>query len=350
MPPQVPAARGTPSASVVVVAFDSLDELRRTLPPLVEQLAADDELIVVDNASGDGLAAELPKFAPSARRIPLERNLGFAGGANAGVAAARGDLVVLLNPDAVVAPGWLDAMRRPYAGEWDGWMGLVLLEDGERINTSGGVLHFTGFGWAGQLDEPTASAPAASSAVGFVSGACLAMSRVCWEHLGGFDPGFFMYCEDVDLSLRLRLIGGRLGVVPDARVCHDYAFAKGGYKWRWLERNRWATILRTYPSRLLALVMPALLTAELVVWLKAGREGWASMKARAALDVLAALPALWRQRREIQSARTISESEFARALTADLSSPYFGDLGSSPVIGGALRLYWAAVTRMLGSR
>ena len=68
---------------------------------------------------------------------------------------------------------------------------------------------------------------------------------------------FFLYHEDVDLSLRVRLAGGALGVEPAARVDHDYEFDKGAAKWRYLERNRWATLIRTYPAALLALLAGA---------------------------------------------------------------------------------------------
>ena len=136
--------------------------------------------------------------------IAVEHNVGFAGGANRGVAAANGELIVLLNPDTVVQPGWADAICAPWGGPWAAWMGFVLLEGGERINTSGGVLHFTGFGWAGQAGQPRDTAPEQITEVAFLSGACLAIPRTRWEQLGGFPEHFFMYCEDVDLSLRLR--------------------------------------------------------------------------------------------------------------------------------------------------
>jgi GT2 family glycosyltransferase len=156
-----------------------------------------------------------------------------------------------------------------------------------------------------------------------------------------------MYCEDVDLSLKLRLRGGRLGVVPGARVDHGYVFAKGGAKWRWLERNRWATVIRTYPLGVLLAVLPALLAAELAVWGVAVRDGWAGSKARATLDLLRVLPRLLRERREIQAARTVSAAQFATALTPELSSPYFGSVGTHPVIGRVLRLYWRVAVALL---
>jgi GT2 family glycosyltransferase len=335
------------SLSTVIVAHDSLAELRRTLPALVAQLGDDDELIVVDNASRTGLAAELESLAPAARLICLADNVGFAGGANAGAAAARGELLVLLNPDALVQPGWSEAIRAPWGGCLDAWMALVLLEDASSINTSGGVLHFTGFGWAGQIGEPAAMAPRAAAEVGFLSGACLAIPRARWEQTGGFAEHFFMYCEDVDLSLKLRLLGGKLAVVPDARVAHSYRFDKGARKWRLLERNRWATIIRTYPTPLLVLVAPALLAAEVAVWLMAVRGGWARMKALATLDLARALPRLVRERSAIQRLTRVSAAEFAAPMTDELSSPYFGAVGTQPIVRCALALYWRAVRGLL---
>jgi GT2 family glycosyltransferase len=335
------------SLTAVVVAHDSLDELRRSLPALSAQLAPRDELIVVDNASADGLAEALPSIAPEARLVCTGANVGFAAGANAGARAARGELLVLLNPDVLVEPGWSEAIRSPWDGEWAAWMALVTLEDGLEINTSGGVLHFTGLGWAGQVGRPLVDAPARPAEVGFLSGACLALPLQTWRQLDGFAEGFFMYCEDVDLSLRLRLSGGRLGVIPDARVRHRYEFAKGRYKWRLLERNRWATILRTYPTSLLALTAPALVLTELGIWVVAARDGWAKSKALATFDLLRALPGLLVQRRRIQATARISPSRFAEHLVATLDSPYFGAVGRQPLLRRALRAYWRALLALL---
>lgn len=339
------------SLSTVIVAHDSLNDLRRGLPRLIAQLEPEDELIVVDNGSRDGLAEELGGLAPHARLLSPAANLGFASGANLGAAAARGDLVVLLNPDAIVAPGWADAIRAPWGGRWDAWMGLVLLGDGQAINTSGGVLHFTGFGWAGQVEEPLAAGPSVPTEVAFLSGACLAIPRTTWQTLGGFPDHFFMYCEDVDLSLRLRLRGAQLAVVPDARVVHGYQFGKGAWKWRLLERNRWATIIRTYPTALLIVVMPALLVAELAVWATALRGRWGRMKALATVDLLRALPRLRGERREIQAERRVTAASFAAPLVAELSSPYLGHAGRQPIVRIGLQLYWRlarAVLRLTG--
>jgi N-acetylglucosaminyl-diphospho-decaprenol L-rhamnosyltransferase len=336
-----------PPLSVIVVAHDSLADLRRTLPALLEELQDGDEVILVDSGSSDRLAAELPRLAPEARLLTAPGNVGFAAGANLGAASANGELIVLLNPDAGVEPGWGEAIRRPWGGVWAAWMGLVKMNGGTAINTSGGVLHFTGLGWAGQAAEPIAAAPERPTEVAFVSGACLAIPRHTWNAVGGFPGHFFMYCEDVDLSLRLRLRGGRLAIIPDAEVLHDYRFDKGPRKWRLLERNRWATILRTYPALLLALVSPGLMVTELAIWLIAIRDGWATMKALATFDVLLMLPHLARERRAVQARRAIDAHQFAGALTAELSSTYFGAVARNALVCGAMRLYWNLVRSLL---
>ena len=149
-------------------------------------------------------------------------------------------------------------------------MGLVTADGGRVVNTSGGVVHFTGIAWAGEAGAPRPARRRARAR----SRSCRAPAWRCrapsGSALGGFAEAFFMYHEDVDLSLRLRLAGGRLGVEPAAVVDHDYEFAKGPAKWRLLERNRWATIVRCYPGPLLLLLAPALLATEVGA---AGRGG-----------------------------------------------------------------------------
>src|SRR5690606_12130469 len=168
--------------------YESAAALGALLPALRRELRDGDELIVVDNASADGSAAQAR--AAGARVIENAHNAGFAAACNQGAAVARGDLLVFLNPDSVPEPGFREAIAAPLGGGFDAWMGLVL--DGDRINTSGGVVHFTAIAWAGQAGQPVRAAPSQPRVVGFLSGACLAIPAATWRSLGGFEPGFFM--------------------------------------------------------------------------------------------------------------------------------------------------------------
>jgi GT2 family glycosyltransferase len=337
--------------SVVVVAYRSAAALRSTLPALARELGEGDELVVVDNAPGDGVADVLAEHYPSARLIANAANTGFAAGANQGVAATTNELVVVLNPDAVPGPGFGAGIRRPLERGygWDAWMALVTCAGGRLVNTSGGVVHFTGVAWAGEAGLAAPGTLHLPRDVGFASGACFAMPREAWERHGGFAEAFFTYHEDVDLSLRVRLAGGRVGAEPAARVDHDYAFAKGDAKWRRLEANRWATLLRTYPAPLLVTLLPALLATELAVLAAALAGGWGPAKLASWGDVARALPRLRRERRAIQAGASVGAGAFAAGLVARLDSPYLGAAARSAPVRVAMGLYWAVVRLALGT-
>ena len=139
------------SLSVIIVTHDSRAAIAPTLAALAAQLRDGDELIVVDNASADGTPGAVRELVPAAIVIETGANLGFAAGCNRGAEAASGELLCLLNPDAVPQPGWREAIELPHGDGrgWAAWQALVTADGGREINTRGGVLHFTGIGWAG---------------------------------------------------------------------------------------------------------------------------------------------------------------------------------------------------------
>ena len=130
---------------------------------------------------------------------------------------------------------------------------------------------------------------------------------------------------------------------------HHYDFSRRTFKWRMLERNRWATIVRTYPGPLLALLGPALALTELALLVIAAGSGWLGQKLAANLDVARALPRLLRERRAIQAERTVSSAAFAARLTAELSSPFLGPAARVPLITWGVRAYWAVVVALLAA-
>jgi N-acetylglucosaminyl-diphospho-decaprenol L-rhamnosyltransferase len=329
----------------------------RSLPAIAAELRDGDELIVCDNGSVDGTAERVRELVGGATVFEWGANRGFGSGCNAGAAAAIGDLLLFLNPDAVVEPGFRDAIELPLLERrgWDGWQGLVTAEAGRVVNTWGGVVHYTGIAWAGGAGRPIADAPGAPREVPFASGACLAVRRQAWEALGGFAEGYFLYHEDTDLGLRLWLSGYRVGLEPRARCGHEYEFHKGAHKWYYLERNRFATLIRTYPTRVLVAVLPALLATELALALVAARGGWLPEKLRAWRDTVAALPRLRRERTAIHDPAVgygpgarIEPARFAALLRADLDSTYLGGAGRSRPLRTALRVYWRLARALIG--
>jgi GT2 family glycosyltransferase len=180
------------------------------------------ELLVVDNGSA------APLSLGPARLLRPGRNLGFAGGANAGLAAARAPLVLLLNPDAVPEPGALDSLLAGFSA-WPDAAGLaprLLGPDGASQaawqlrglpSAAACLLHTLPFGGAPRpRQEPPAGTPVEQPAA-----AALALRRAVLEQIGGMDAGFYpAWFEDVDLARRLRDAGAVLRYWPEARFRH----------------------------------------------------------------------------------------------------------------------------------
>jgi GT2 family glycosyltransferase len=226
------------SCQIIIVNFNSRDHLGRCLDSIAEHAKAAD-VLVIDNASDDG-SERLAEDAGSA--VTLLRNttnVGFARAVNQGLARARGEFVLLLNPDCQLRAGAVEALiaemfRYPecaVAGP------LVLDEDGSiQGSVRGDPTLLTGlFGRSTMLTrmfpasrvarrnvrlDMTPGAAAPSSEVNWVSGACMLARREALEAIGGFDERYFLYWEDADVCRRLRNRGYTIRCVPAASVVH----------------------------------------------------------------------------------------------------------------------------------
>jgi N-acetylglucosaminyl-diphospho-decaprenol L-rhamnosyltransferase len=338
---------GSDAMAVVVVTHQSaehLDDLARALLP---QLRDDDEIVIVDNASTDGTPAAARALHQRVTVMETCANLGFPGGCQVGAETTQAPLLLFLNPDSQPHPGCLEQLRAAANThpDWGAWQAAVLTPD-EKISGSGGIVHYLGIGYAGDSGRSLDVLPSQDREITFPSGAAMVARRSVWEEVGGLDPRYFMYGEDLDLGLRLWLAGHRVGIVPGSRVNHDHEFDKGSFKWFWLERNRWCTVLSVYPASLLILLMPVLLVAEVGLLVVAARQGWLSPKLRAQAAVISDLPRTFARRRAVQRMRRIDAAEFASHLTAALDSPYLA-AARNPLLSTPQLAYWWLVRRIL---
>lgn len=214
--------------SVVIVSFECRDALLRCLDSLRSALHEDDEVIVVDNASTDGTVQEVKARHPGVRCIANPRNVGFARAVNDAVPLARGRLTLLLNPDTTIDRGavdglvaCLDGMPRP------GIAGPRLVEDDGRTQRSAFrfptpvqlFLEQTAVARFLPVDRPPASG-SCHAAVDWLKGACVLAPTDLLRSYGPFDPGYFMFSEDVDLCRRLARDRVPVVWVPGVRVLH----------------------------------------------------------------------------------------------------------------------------------
>ncbi len=318
----VPTTSFASQTSVIVVAYDAGDDLRACVASL-HATQPEAEVVIVDNGSTDGAAARVRAEFPTVRLVRSERNVGFAGGSNRGAAAATGAYLLFLNPDAVVTPGWLEALIRPLAEEKT--IGLVtpkvlLRADPSRINVAGLDVHLSGISMCRGLDAPADAFPDAQE-VAAISGVAVAVRRSVFEAIGGFDPDFFLYMEDVDLSLRAWLSGYRCLYVPHPVVRHDYALEIGPRKTFYVERGRYLMLLKAFRWRTLLSLLPSLLLAEGMTWgwILGRRPRAIPHKLRAYGWILSHRSQIAAQRRRVQARRLAPDAAFLSHCRWNLS-------------------------------
>lgn len=318
----------TPSVSVIVLNWNGAACLPRCLDALQAQIFQDFEVLVLDNASTDHSVDEVEARWPGFCLVRFERNLGFSAANNRGAGMARGRWLAFLNNDAFPQPDWLERLVEAALGSpaFSFFAShLVYAADPDRVQSAGDVCNMSGFAWSrgngltlGQeyLKVAEVFSPCAAAAM---------YERQAFFDVGGFNEDFVSHLEDVDLGFRLRLMGRRCLYVPTAIVPHIVSAGFGIESDRTVyqvQRNVIWMYVSDMPSVLFWKYLPAHLVANLVFLIYYSMRGQARAVWRAKLDALRGLPAAWRRRRTLQSARIASPSDIDRQLEHGWLSPY----------------------------
>lgn len=226
-----------PRISILVISYNTRDLTLACLRSVRDQTRSPHEVIVVDNASTDGSAKAIAAEFPQMRLLAEPTNHGFAGANNLAARHARGEYLLLLNPDTVILDGAIDRLlafadARPKARIWGG---RTLFADGRLNPTScwrrmslwnifcrttgltviarnSALFNSEGYGGWDRRGERQ---------VDIVTGCFFLIARRDWDELGGFNPTFFMYGEEADLCLRAaRTLGARPRVTGSATIVH----------------------------------------------------------------------------------------------------------------------------------
>lgn len=258
--------------TAVVVNYNARDVLAACLTSL--RAEGIHEIVVVDNGSVDGSESVVRRTDPAAVWLPSGANVGYGRAANLGAASTASGAVLVCNPDVVVRPGALVALVE--ALEADPTVGIV----GPRLLNADGTIYpsarsfpsivdavghgLLGLVWSANpfsrrykmLDWDHAD----ERCVDWVSGACLLVRRQAWEEIGGFDPSFFMYMEDVDLCWRAGRAGWGVLYQPGSEVTHLQGVSTNATPYRMIvahHRSLWRFARRT-TTGWRRLVLPAL--------------------------------------------------------------------------------------------
>jgi GT2 family glycosyltransferase len=212
-------------ASVIVPVWNGREYLLECLDALLAQDYPDFEVIAVDNGSTDGSADLIAERYPEVQVIRNEQNLGFAGGCNVGLRAARGDVLVLLNQDTAVRANWLYGLVRTLQSHPDiGIVGAKALYPNGVVQHAGGYVNLRGEGKHIGRGQEDLGQFGEMRDVDYVTGASLGITREAYETIGELDHGFSpAYYEDVDWCYRGRTSGFRVVYAPQAVLVHKEA-------------------------------------------------------------------------------------------------------------------------------
>ena len=325
-----------PTVSVIVVNWNGHEHLEPCLSSLtaLDYPADRFEIVVVDNGSVDGSVEYIKKSFPGVRLLLNDTNTGFAPAVNAGAALSTRDAVAFVNNDMRVDAGWLRALVSHYQPE-AGIVcvaGTILDWDGVNLDFGGGAVNFHGFGeQPGNGNPIDAVVLQDGSEQPFACGGAMLVKRQTFVELGGFDPAFFAYFEDVDFGLRLRVCGLRTVLATQARSFHRHHGTSSRFRWHermvLLERNALRLLIKNVSDASLAPLLAGalLLQSQRALFdahsnrsefdVGAGFDDTtvvnrlALSRLHANHDVIADLPQLLQLRASIEARRTATDAE-----------------------------------------
>jgi GT2 family glycosyltransferase len=296
--------------TVIIVNWHSADLLGALFDSLAAQSVQPARVVVVNN--GDSTVLPLARYITGpVDVIEMGRNAGFAAANNLAVRSmADTEWIALLNPDTIVATDWLEklieaAMKHPEVAAFGSKQ--LMEPDRTRVDGLGDVYHVSGAAWRachgqtdtlGSLDVVEIFSPC---------GAAVLYRRDVFLEAGGFDEDYFCYFEDVDLGFRLRLLGHRCLLVPEARVYHQGSATSGGRHSDFAvyhgHRNLIWTYVKNMPTLMFWWYLPQHLIFNLASLLVCAKRSQGRVIARALRDAMRNLPNMLVKRRKLQLAR-----------------------------------------------
>lgn len=324
-----------PLVSIIVVNHNRAELLRECLESLCKQTYKLLEILVVDNGSSDHSRSVVENFSKAdVRFLPLNRNFGFAGANNLAIGQAKGQLVGLLNNDAVAHTSWIEKLVQVVESSESRvgmWASKILFFHGNIIDKAGHVMYLDGQNRGRGTGEKDIGQYDSIEETLFPDGCAALYRKQMLEEIGGFDESFFAYGDDADLGIRGRWMGWKCLYVPDAIVYHRHSSTAGRFsvqKVYWVERNRFWLVVKNFPFPLL--LLSPIFTLNRWIWnflaLIFGRGAAGNFRRgastsqlfmvlrRAYWDGFRQVKEMLQKRRVIRRSRRIPDLEFYRLL------------------------------------
>lgn len=347
--------------AVVIVTYNAEYYLEDCLESLLKAEYPEDKfkIIIVDNASKDFTMRILNDYKvnyPNRFEICVsETNSGFAAGNNIGIKRgidAGYDYIYLLNQDTVTESGFLsEAVKEIEKDEKIAGVQsrLMLYTEKNKINSLGNQIHYLGFGITKGYKAEYQNNSLSGTEICFASGAACMFRAGALKKSGLFNEDYFMYCEDLELGWRLRLMGYRFVLAQDSVVYHKYKFSSSGKKFFYLERNRLMASLQNYKTATLLILAPAFIFMEAGMLFYAAFNGWLKEKLKAYFYFFspANLKKIKTARRAIKEKRVIPDNKIMELFISSINFEDVNNFALNKIANPILSLYWFLIKRII---
>lgn len=319
-----------PEITVIIPNWNKKDLLHRCLTSLSRQ-SAPSRILVIDNGSSDGSPQMVRDEFPDFDCIDLDRNYGFAEAVNRGIQNCHTPYLALLNNDTEVASEWIQAALTAFREFPEcGFLASRMINffERDRLDSAGDCYGRSGLPTKRGLGLPKDEYAQGELVLGASAGAAF-YRRELFERIGLFDTSYYMYLEDVDISLRAQLAGFKCRYIPEATVYHIEAASdparrvtpeagRSAYepfysndRVYWITRNRWQLMVTYQPLRNLPFLVVGWGRSFLFHAIKAG---FLVSFLKGLLAGMMASPQALRKRKEIRKTRVLSTSELCRLI------------------------------------
>lgn len=355
-----------PKVLIIYLCYNELEYLPHTVSSLEQLDYPKDRLafMFVPNDARDNIVEVLkrevlPRSEKDLPKIILKDdgvNRGFAGGNNHGMryAVEHGfDYVFLQNGDLKLHPKAIEEAIE--LAESDKKIGsaqslVFYWDDHGKVNVSGGVIHVAGYGYArDNLKSIEDVEYKNGEEIAYSSGAAVLYRVSALEKVGFLEEGFFMYHEDLELGLRLRIAGYKNVLASGSWAYHDYNFSRNPKKFAWTELYRWVVVLAYFKLPTIILMMPLWLLIEAGTWLMALKGGWLKAKLWACGEWFKprTWKLLWNMRRRAQRLRTVPDKELMEFVTGTIEAQEQHNAIVENIANPAIRLILAVKKRII---
>ena len=314
-----------PLVSIIIVNYNSGNLILDCVQSILESSYTNLEIILVDNASSDDSHKVCKEKFQSVFLIENKQNLGYCEGNNVGIKSAKGEFVVILNPDTTVEPNWLNELLKAFQDLGDGLYQpkILALSDKKIIATTGNMIHIFGFGFARDRGEIDKNQRSTIEQIGYASGTCLFTSTSVMKKIGLFDPFLFLYHDDLDLGWRAAQMGIKSFYVPKSVIYHaeSYLLKWSARKFFWLERNRQYCLRTHYSKNTYWKMWFSLAIVDLLVWAFYISKGFVGSKIRADLNMIRNRKHVSKRFLELEKKKTISDAELIKSFPDTIFVP-----------------------------